>query len=308
VAKVSVIIPTRCERFLGKTVADVLVKARGDIEVVVSLDGYWPDPPLPDDKRLVVIHHSVPVGMRGGINAATRIARGDYFMKLDGHCMLAEGFDETLKADCEGDWLIVPRRVSLDAETWTILDTGKSPVDAHYLSWPYERPGDHTCGLHGNVWKDRARARLDMLVDDEMSSQGSCWFMSRRHWARLGEMELHHYGTFAQEFQELGNKTWLGGGRVVINKKTWYAHLHKGRTYGTGYQFNNARWALWAQEREAARRFTIDWWLRDRWGGRERDFAWLIERFWPVPGWPEDWRKIVAETPVFEDVAQPVLV
>jgi glycosyltransferase involved in cell wall biosynthesis len=305
-AKLSVLIPSRCERFLQQTVSDVLAKARGDIEVVVNLDGYWPEPPLTDDPRLVVLHQPAQRGMRPGINAAAAVARGEFLMKLDGHCMLDEGFDEILKADCDGDWLIVPRRVSLDAERWAVLNTGKSPVDAHYLSWPYERPGDRTCGLHGNVWNDRQRKRLEVLIDDEMSSQGSCWFTSRGHWQRcLEPMEVHHYGTFAQEFQELGCKTWLSGGRVVVNKRTKYAHLHKGRQYGTGYKFNSARWEQWAQERESARRFTIDWWLRDKWSERVRDFAWLIERFWPVPGWPEDWQKVVAETPEFEAIPLP---
>ncbi len=305
-AKVSVLIPSRCERFLQRTIDDVLAKAAGDVEVVVSLDNYWPDPPLTEDRRLVVLHQPEQRGMRAGINAAARVATGDFLMKLDGHCLLGEGFDEILKADCDGDWLVVPRRVSLDAENWTILNTGKSPVDAHFLSWPYERPGDRTCGLHGNVWNARARERLDVLVDDEMSSQGSCWFTSRGHWECMGEMGFATFeplGTFAQEFQELGNKTWLGGGRVVVNKKTFYAHLHKGRQYGTGYHFDKARWDRWAQERERARRFTIDFWLRDKWTERARDFAWLIEKFWPVPGWPDDWQRIVRETPEFEEVA-----
>jgi hypothetical protein len=215
-------------------------------------------------------------------------------MKLDGHCLLSEGFDEVLKADCADDWLVVPRRVSLDAEKWAVLDTGKSPVDAHYLSWPYERLGDRTCGLHGNVWNARARENLDVKILDEMSSQGSCWFTTRAHWERMGEMGVGVFeplGTFAQEFQELGNKTWLGGGRVVTNKAAFYAHLHKGRQYGTGYHFDKARWDRWAAERERARRFTIRYWLSDEWPERTRDFQWLLDKFWPVPGWPEDWKE-----------------
>jgi hypothetical protein len=301
--KVSILIPSRHERFLQQTVDDVLAKARGDIEVVVNLDAYWPDPPLKEDPRLVVLHQPEQRGMRPGINSAARIASGGYLMKLDGHCMLSEGFDVELKAHCEDDWIVVPRRVSLDAEKWSILQTGKSPVDAHFLSWPYERPGDRTCGLHGNVWNARARERKDVLVDDEMSSQGSCWFTTRKHWERMGEMGVGAFeplGTFAQEFQELGNKTWLGGGRCVTNKLAWYAHLHKGKQWGTGYKFDRARWDAWAAERERARRFTIDFWLRDKWKERTRDFAWLIERFSPVPGWPADWQKIVAETPEFD--------
>ena len=74
--KVSIIIPARNEIFLQKTVADLLSKAAGDIEVIAVLDGYWPDPPLPYDKRVIQIHRGKAKGMRAAINAAAGIAKG----------------------------------------------------------------------------------------------------------------------------------------------------------------------------------------------------------------------------------------
>ena len=100
-SKVSVVIPSRNERFLAPTIQDVLSKSRGDIEVIAILDGYWPDPPLPEDPRLKLAHFGVARGMRPGINAGIEVATGDYILKLDAHCMLAEGFDVTLLADIE---------------------------------------------------------------------------------------------------------------------------------------------------------------------------------------------------------------
>jgi len=289
VSKVSIIIPSRNEQFLAPTVRGLLEHG-SDIEVIAVLDGYWPDPPLPEDKRLIQIHHGKWKGMRPGINAAVACSRGDYVMKIDGHCSVPPDFDKILAADCEDNWLVVPRRYSLDPEAWE-RKLDRPVVDAHYLSYPYARPGDKTCGLHGNVWSARAKTQEHVSLDDEMSSQGSCWFASRKHWDRMiGPMEIHNYGTFAQEFQELGMKTWLSGGRVVVNKKTWYAHLHKGKTYGTGYGFSNAQWKAWAEEKEVARLFTIDHWMNNRWTNREHDIDWLIDKFWPVPGWPDDWR------------------
>jgi hypothetical protein len=35
--------------------------------------------------------------------------------------------------------------------------------------------------------------------------------------------------------------------------------------------------------------------MHDRWEGRKRDLKWLIQRFWPLPGWPEDWEEQVAK-------------
>src|SRR3972149_3348491 len=82
---------------------------------------------------------------------------------------------------------------------------------------------------------ERDQQRRDVLIDDTMSFQGSCWFMTMRHFReRLYPLDTI-YGTWSQEPQEIGLKTWLGGGRIVSNKKTWYAHLHKGARYGRGY-------------------------------------------------------------------------
>lgn len=278
--KVSVIIPSRNERFLAPTVEDVLRNARGDVEVIVVLDGYWPDPPLKEDKRLHIIHRGKARGMRPAINAAAVLAKGDYLMKLDAHCMVAPGFDEDLKAECDHDWIVVPRRFPLDPENWRVQNSRKPPIDYHFLSYPLAQENPLT-GLHGSPWRERAEGREEILLDDEMSSQGSCWFMSRAHWERLGPMEIERYGNFIQEFQELGLKTWLGGGAVKVNKRTWYAHLHKGKTYGRGYWISK-------QEQDAGADFAMRYWMLDRWAERKRDLRWLIEKFSPVPTWPAD--------------------
>lgn len=289
-SRLSIVIPSRNERFLAPTVKDILAKARGDVEVIVVLEGYWPmdkgwDMPV-DDPRVVIIHNSVPSGMRNAINAGMSIASGEYLMKLDAHCMLGEGFDEILKADCPDNWLVVPRRYSLEPETWTILENGKPPVDYHFLSWPFQpdKPGR---GLHGQVWNERARARKDILIDEEMSSQGSSWFTTRAHWDRiLKPMSCEGYGRFAQEMQELGLKTWLSGGQLMVNKKTWYAHLHKGSKYGRGY-------AMSSREMETGIKYAVDYWLYNQWKDRIYDIEWLIDRFSPVPTWPENWRELL---------------
>lgn len=282
-ARVSVIIPSRTERFLPQTVADVLAKARGDLEVIVVLDGYWPTPPLPEDRRLRLLHRGQAQGMRPGINHAARIATGDYLLKCDAHVMFAEGFDVTLTAHHhEQNWVVVPRRYALDPEAWAIDSSNpKYPVDAHYLSYPTGQPGDASYGLHGTAWTARRDARRDVLIDDEMSSQGSCWFMHRSHWPRVGELDSARYGNFVHEFQEVGLKTWLGGGAVKVNKHTWYAHLYKGKRYGRGY-------VLGPSGHKEGVAFCTRFWLGDAWPARVRSLRWLVEHFAPVPTWPAD--------------------
>lgn len=283
-AKVSIIIPSRQEPFLIPTIMDMLAHATGEIEIIAVLDGgAWPTQPLPDDPRVRILRRNVSMGMREAINAATRIATGDYFLKCDAHTSWEPGFDEVLKADYqEHNWILVPRRDRLDAERWCLQETGKAPIDAHYLSYPFERLNDPTCGLHGTVWNARAKARRDVLLDEEMSSQGSAWFMSRQHWEqRIGPMDAQSYGNFIQEFQEIGLKTWLGGGKVMVTKRTTYLHLHKGKQYGRFYFLD-------AREQRRGSDFAIRYWMLDQWPKRVRNLRWLIERFAPVPTWPAD--------------------
>jgi glycosyltransferase involved in cell wall biosynthesis len=275
----SIIIPAKNELFLFQTVEDIYQKAQGDIEVIVVLDGYWPTQMPLDHKNLTLLHHGYGMGMRTSINDAASIARGKFLLKCDGHCMFAEGFDETVTKECEDNWVVVPRRHSLDAERWEIKPE-RPAIDYHFLSYPYEKPQE--IGMHGQPWAERAKARKNELLDDEMSSQGSCWIMQKKHFdGVLKGLSTEGYGTFVQEFQEIGLKTWLSGGRVVVNKKTWYAHLHKGKQYGRGY---------FIDKREMVRgaKYSADFWMHNKWPDQKYKMEWFIEKFWPVPSWPSD--------------------
>ena len=114
--------------------------------------------------------------------------------------------------------------------------------------------------------------------------------MTKNHFDNfLKELDPMNYGHFAQESQEIGFKTWLGGGRMVVNKKTYYAHLHKGHRYGRMYNLDgkdHVRGANWSAE----------YWLNNRWEGRKHDFVWFInEKFPSMQSWPKDWQKQIKE-------------
>lgn len=290
-AKLTVIIPARNELYLQQTLDDLLVKATGDMEIIVILDGYWPQAPLKEDPRLIVIHRERR-GMRAAINSAVAIAKGKYLMKVDAHCMFPHGFDEVLKADCDGDWVVIPRRYSLELDTWGVR-FHRPYVDYEFLGWPYEGKkavhGD-TVGLHARTWDARIEERINKLLDENMTFQGSCWFTSKEHFVkRIGTMQEEGYGTFIGEPQEIGLKTWLGGGRIMTNKKTFYAHLWKGKPYREAHMkaLGVPYTRIGSSELKTGNAFSVDYWMHDRWKERKYDLAWLIERFWPVPTWPE---------------------
>jgi glycosyltransferase involved in cell wall biosynthesis len=283
---ISILIPSRNEIFLTKTIKDVLAKAEGEIEVVVNLDENIPDEII-DDKRVSYIHPRRPMGMRWGINACVARSSGDYLMKIDGHCMFEQGFDKVLLADMQDNWIVIPRRHSLDAENWAILQNGKSGRDYHYLCFP--KPGkEHDWGIHGIEWPERSRERANNHaydIDDTPSFQGSCWFMKRSWFTGfLKGMHEHGYGTFSQEPQEIGMKTWLGGGEVKVNKKTWYAHLHKGKQYGRMYHADK-------NEIVEGHNYSAWYWATNQYKERIHDLRWFVEKFWPMPTWEEDWEE-----------------
>ncbi len=281
---VSVIIASRNEKYTQRTIDDLLSKAGGPVEIILILDGWWPDPQIKDDARVHILHNGVHHGLRAGINSGAQLAHGKYLMKTDAHCMFEQGWDLILKSDCDSDWLCVPRRVSLDGPNWCIANTGRQPVDYEFISYPYVEM--NTTVRVGNVWKDRARERLDVLIDDDMSFQGSCWFTHKSYFLKtIAPLQEENYGTFILESEEVGNKVWLSGGRVIINKKTKYAHWHKGKENGRGY-FVDRRDLI------RGRRFHIDYWMNNKWPGLTRKFEWLVDHFWPVPTWPENWKEL----------------
>lgn len=290
----SIIIPSRQPQYLQKTVDDIFAKAEGEVEVIVVLDGYWPEIMLKDDDRLKIIHQGMlhdNLGMRPAINAGVLLSKGEYIMKCDEHVMFDQGFDVKLKADCEDNWVVVPRRYRLDAEEWSLIEDGRPPIDYMIIDYPYQRPYDKTCGLHGAEDRQSYYDKQDILIDDLMTMQGSCYFMSRKHWDNcIKRMETENYGPFTQEAQEISNKTWLSGGRVVVNKKTWYAHFHKGKK-GKGYGFSTEQYKKHCEWNEKGRLFCIEYWLNTT--DYKYSFDWLIDKFKPV-GWEGDWRARVA--------------
>lgn len=292
---ISIVIPARHELYLKQTVDDLFAKAAGEIEVIVVLDDCWVDPPLPERKNLHVLHWGRRRGMRAGINAAAVIGKGNFLMKVDAHCMFGEGFDILLRENCDSDWLVVPRRYALDADAWAIKD--KTPVDYEYLSYPFIDENSQL-GLHGKVWGSRAVDRRAEMLDENMSFQGSCWFMPMRYFKDLiYPMDEANYGLFIGEPQEIGLKVWLGGGKIMTNKLTWYAHLWKGQGYRekfmAKYGFGYTR--VGKQERARGNAYSLDHWFFNRWPERKHDLTWLVDRFWPVPSWPEsrdEWTRL----------------
>jgi hypothetical protein len=293
----SVLIPARCEMFLTKTDQNVLENAEADTEVIAVLDGYWPDPPLPDNPRVTVLHFTAPVGQRGATNAAARVSTAKFVMKLDAHSSVDKGFDRKLMAACEPDWTVIPRMYNLHAFDWECTKCG-----ARY----YQADPVPVCKCEGTefkvveVWKPRLARRTDFArfdntmhfqywrkydrrpeaqgdIADVMSSVGACFFMHRDRFFELDGLDEAH-GFWGQFGTEVACKSWLSGGRQVVNKRTWFAHMFRVGKLKFPYPLSGE-----AQER--ARVYSRDLWLNNKWSKQTRPLQWLIDKFAPVPDW-----------------------
>lgn len=298
----SIVIPNRNSPFVTKTIRDILNKAMLDIEIILNIDELWPEE-LVNDPRVTYIHPSFPIGLREGVNNCVRLAKGRFIMKSDDHCLFAEGFDKALiLAHEEDNWVQIPRRYALDPVNWQIEERSdnKYPIDYMYIDFP-RKGKDHDDGIHGVEWRQRRDKRdpdqkwesegkiltikNPQYIDETPSMQGSCYFMTKEYFTQtLGGLSEKGYGQFAQESQEIGFKTWLGGGKLMVNKKTWYAHLHKGKTYGRFYKMPSgtieaSNWSAkhWLNNEEPLMKYKFEWFIN--------------EKFPNMPSWPKDWQE-----------------
>lgn len=255
----SVIIPCYNDKDLQRTIDDICAKAGGEIEIIVVLDGFHQEV-----SNATVLENQKQIGMRASINKGVENSKGDWLMKCDAHCMFDKDFDVKVLSSIEKDWIVIPRRYKLDTDKWELCD--EKPID-------YERLFiDNLEKIGGVEWRSRTKERADIMLDETMVFQGSCWFMSRAHWDWLGGLQEEGYGTFTQEPIELALKTWLGGGKVMVNKNTWYAHKHR--------KFGRTTLKLTSSEEvKSGNKYSQDFWLNNRWERRVHDLKWLMERF-----------------------------
>lgn len=245
--KLSVVIPSYKDPILHKTIDSLLENSRlGDqLEVIAVLDGYWPDENIINDPRVVIVHLGRNRGMRGAINAGVKVARGDFIMRTDEHASFGEGYDVILTRDCQPNWIMTPRRYFLDVDKWEVMDI--PPVDYSKL---LIQTVDKEKGIRkfaGFDWQERAEERKDIMIDETMAMQGSCWVMPKKLWEDvIVELDGERYQPLYQDSHEMVFKVWKVGGKLMVNKNTWHAHKHRSfpRTHNNGTEENPSNNAL----------------------------------------------------------------
>lgn len=293
----TITIPARNEEFLSETVSDIIKHKQGDTKIIVVLDGEWPIKPIKDHEDVIIVHHSKSIGQRAATNEAVSMCRSKYVMKVDAHCAFDEGFDVKMVTEMQDNWTMAPLMRNLHAFDWVCPDGHRryqspsgvckecgKPTEKDIVWYPKPSPKstsyrfDKT--LHFQYFNEfRKRPEGQGKITETMSLQGSCFMLTRDKYIELDICE-EAFGSWGQQGTEVACKTWLSGGRVVVNQGTWYAHMFRtqGGDFGFPYKQNN-------KQVERAREYSRELFKGNKWPKATKKFEWLIEKFKPVPDW-----------------------
>ncbi len=309
-ADLSILIPARNEMFLARTIQDILDQSEADTEVIAVLDGDWSDPVIPQHDRVNIIYVPKPVGQRAATNLACSLAKGKYVMKLDAHCSFDKGFDRKMIEGFEkidGNVTMVPIMRNLWAFDWKCYSCGKKV---------YQGPKPDKCEDCGStkirrkvIWvgkrnpqswsfcfdsephfqyfedykhrPDTIKSKEETGFTETMSLQGSCFMTTRDRYISLNLCD-ESLGSWGNQGLEVACRTWLSGGRVLVNHSTWYAHLFRTRKdFSFPYPQSAGRQAR-------TKKNTWKLFTSGNWDKQIYPVSWLVEKFWPVKGWSQE--------------------
>jgi len=306
----SVIIPSRNEKWLKNTVEDILKNKRGKTEIIVVLDGKWADPALANHPDVTILFTAEPYGQREATNQGVRLSQAKYVLKCDAHVSFNEGFDvkmiEGFK-EVGDDVTMVPAMLNLHCFDWKCMKCGKRT---------YQGPKPTRCILDDKtpnpncdntryfeeklVWKPRMNRRTEFWnfdsephfqydntqkkkpeaqvpIAETMSLIGACFMLTReRYWAL--DICNNEFGSWGSQGVQVSCLTWLSGGRLMVNKNTWYSHLFRTqKDFGFPYPQSNT-------QVNNAKKLAKEKFFNSRFPGQTRPLSWLVEKFQPT-GW-----------------------
>jgi glycosyltransferase involved in cell wall biosynthesis len=308
----SILIPARNEMFLAKTIEDILANIEMDTEVIAVLDGAWASPPIPHHERVTVVYVPESVGQRAATNLACKLAKGKYVAKVDAHTMYDKGFDrKMIEAFNEvGDNVImVPIMRNLHAFDWKCFHCGwkkyqgptpsacekcgKNDKVRRKITWE-PRKGTYSTSYsfdsephfqYFQEWKNSPqyiKEKAETGLTEVMSLQGSFFMCSRDKYWELN-LSDESVGSWGNQGIELACKMWLSGGRVLVNHRTWYAHMF--RTQGGDFSFPYEQSGRGV---EKTKQKVWDFFFGGKFKQQIHPVSWLVRKFSPVPGWTEE--------------------
>lgn len=300
--ELSILVPARNEEFLVRTLEDILENIEAETEIIVVLDGAWADPPIPQHDRVNVIYVPETIGQRAAINLACRLSKAKYVMKVDAHCSFRKGFDKSMIKAMKragDDVVMAPIMKNLHVYDWVCVSGHRQYQDKgskclicgkemeKEMVWT-PRKGINSTSFcfdsepHFQYFNDYKSRQTGDLVET-MSLQGSCFMLTRENYWKLNICD-EAFGSWGSQGIEVACKFWLSGRRVLVNKRTWYAHTFRTKgANGFGFPYPNEESKI-----QEAKQKVRDVFFNNKWEQQIYPLSWLLEKFWPIRGWNED--------------------
>jgi hypothetical protein len=333
--KISVLIPSRKEEFLAKTVEDILENTDNTTEIIVVLDGELANPGLPDNERLTVIYLPESIGQRASTNLACKLSQAKYIIKCDAHVSFDKGLDRKMLEAFEraGDnTLMAPIMKNLHCFNLVCPDGHsryQSPDGPCQHKIGEKNGKDILCGKetkkdivwiskkspqsvsycfdsepHFQYFKEYAK-RPEYKKDLEetgltktMSLQGSFFMCTRKKFWELNICDDEGFGSWGSMGIEISMKFWLSDGQVLVNHNTWNSHMFRtqGSTFGFPYPQSG-------RQVQNAKKYARDLFFNNKWPLQIHPLSWVLDKFKPINGWTdkeiEDQKKREKDHPNF---------
>lgn len=316
--ELSILIPARNEEFLKKTIDDILSNIEADTEIIAVLDGQWANPSIPQHPRVNVIYLPESIGQRAATNMACRLSKAKYVMKCDAHCAFDKGFDRKLIEKMQDNWTMIPTMRNLHAFNWVckcgeikyqdkggICDKCRNPMTKDIVWIAKRKPESNSYAFdsepHFQYFNEYPHRKGELT--ESMSIQGSCFMLTREKYWELDICD-EGLGSWGSQGIEVACKTWLSGGRVIVNHNTWYAHMFRTKAvngFGFPYKIDGV-------QTDHAKSTMKNTFFENKWDKQIYPLSWLIEKFNPpetrldrngiVPFWPKAERDRIKAVPL----------
>lgn len=113
-------------------------------------------------------------------------------------------------------------------------------------------------------------------IVESMSLQGSCFMLTKEKYWELNICD-EEFGSWGSQGIEVACKFWLSGGRVLINKRTYYAHMFRTKqANGFGFPYPQS-----GRQIEGAKSKARELFFNNKWDKQIHPLSWLIEKFNP---------------------------
>lgn len=212
-----------------------------------------------------IIEHDVPRGVRSSFNEVAAVAGARYVLKVDAHVEFSTAYDVEFVDAVEilgEQTMVIPRVCGIDGKTFE--------VGGRHFDYFSVDPNLHQ--KHWFEYENRVVSNTPYV--QTMSNMGACWFCSTHYWWYLGGHNEQFY-TWGESGPETSLKVWLSGGKHVLCKNIVYYHVFR----------NKFPYKISSGGIQKNKLSMMDYFWGGKFNRQINDVEWLVNKFWPVPGW-----------------------